>query len=189
MRPQEQAYDPPTTRPLRPSCGPIKTEPPAVPSAQPGETGKACSTNRPSRSSSGRVVRRVNHTTTRIGQAVLYRSLTCRRLRQPPYEKGRPRYGSWRKTRRCAKGGRVARGRKQREDGFYHLLFGRSSGWSVPRPTRWEFEGYGYTQYKKGTQFMFGTGFEAPMAAAAGQPVPARAGRRNPGFTASRRMR
>lgn len=148
--------NPPTQTTSSTILRPDSTEPPAVPSAQPGETGKGVLDPQTFQVIEvGELFGALNHTTTRIGQAVLYRSLTL-----PPTSAAaiRERQAAVRELEAnppLREGvERLLEGAKQREDGFYHLVFGRFLGMVSAPAHPLEFEGYGYTQYKKGTQFM-----------------------------------
>lgn len=132
------------------------TEPPSVPSVHPGATGQGVLDEQTFRVIEvGELFAAMNHTTTRIGQAVQYRSLA---LPLTSAETIRQKQHALRELEEAPelRDGLEqllsAAGRLEQE--FYNLLFGRFLGLVSSPAHPLEFEGYGYAQYKKGTQFM-----------------------------------
>lgn len=132
------------------------TAPPAVPSAQPGGTGEGVLDEQTFRVIEvDELFAALNHTTTRIGQAVLYRSLAL------PLTDAEAIRAKQESVRELEKKPELRAGleqlldeAKRLEDDFYGLLFGRFLGLVGAPAHALEFEGFGYNQYKKGTRFM-----------------------------------
>lgn len=164
------------------------TQPPAVPSARPGETGTSVLDEQTFQVIEvGELFAALNHAMTKIGQAVLYRSLTLPLTSADAIREKQAAVRELEANRPLREGvERLLESAKRREDAFYHLLFGRFLGLVSSPAHALEFEGYGYTQYKTGTQFMLEL-----VEAAHLLPTPASAYLRSlvegiRGFTASR---
>lgn len=131
-------------------------EPPVVPSAEPGETGAGVLDEQTFRVIEvAELFNALNHATTRIGQAVLYRSLALPSISGDDIRDKQDALRELDENPPLLEGlERLLSGAKQLEDEFYHLLFGRFLGLVSSPAHRLEFEGYGYAQYKNGTRFV-----------------------------------
>ncbi len=132
------------------------TQPPGVPSARPGETGTSVLDEQTFQVIEvGELFTALNHTTTKIGQAVLYRSLTLPPTSADAIREKQAAVQELEANRPLREGvERLLGGAKRREDDLYNLLFGRFLGLVSSPAHALEFEGYGYSQYKKGTQVL-----------------------------------
>jgi hypothetical protein len=135
---------------------PDATEPPAVPPAEPAAGGKSGVLDEPT----FRVIEveelfaALDHATTQIGRAVIYRSLSS------PLTTRQDIAAKQDALRELDRNGELRVGLERlleeartREGDFYALLFGRFLGLISSPAHPLEFEGYGYTQYLRGTAF------------------------------------
>lgn len=131
-------------------------QPPAVPSAQPGETGAGVLDEQTFRVIEvGELFAAVNYSTTKIGQSVLYRALTLPLTSANAIQDKQDAVRELEANAPLREGvERLLERAQQLEDGFYGLLFGRFLGLVSSPAHPLEFEGYGYVQYKQGAQFM-----------------------------------
>jgi hypothetical protein len=130
--------------------------PPGIPSATPGETGEGVLDEQTFRVIEiDELFAAVDHATTDIGSAVLYRSLASplthgdivRDKQDAVREIDRDRY------LRADLDSLLHQARKLEGD-FYGLLFGRFLGLLSAPANKLEIEGFGYATYIKGTRFM-----------------------------------
>jgi hypothetical protein len=130
--------------------------PPVVPSAKAGDTGEGVLDEQTFRVIEvDQLFGAVNHATTCIGEAVLYRSLT-----QPLMSSDsiRAKQEAVREIEDspALRSGLVdlLHAAKKLENDFYGLLFGNFLGLIGSPAHKLEIEGYGYETYKRGTRFM-----------------------------------
>ena len=130
--------------------------PPVAPSAKAGETGEGVIDEQTFRVIEvDQLFGAVNQATTRIGQAVLYRSLTQPLVSGDSIRAKQDAVREIEGTQALRDGLEdLLQAAKTLEDDFYDLLFGSFLGLISSPAHKLEIEGYGYDTYKRGTRFM-----------------------------------